>query len=384
MIRTILAMAALAVSLSPLMAFAAQSSANTVVWRSGPLPETGRVVIRSGMAWLDETAPIFQRLAAVLKKELTAKGLIIVERPPSKLEAMPKTPLPPSGGRIKTADTPTLSERNKAQSGSAAAQKANELGKAGKLPQLKLEGYSAPKKDADLPATVLAVAPPDVARALFARSQQQGLPEVRSFNIPGRIPEEVNDDATVADYTLVVRFAAVRGWSAAPERLFPGGPPGVSVAATTVRGVGSLGYGAPAAPAPPGRNTYGTPGGYVRGYEGSAPNDFWHRDSDFNQRDYQFKYGQQPNYATPPSGLSPGRNVSPGVGAMPVGRGGTVAFSEWHMLILELYPLAPLREGKKAEPVWRGMARRPGDTKALGKSLPEMAQLLTAAGETPR
>lgn len=77
---------------------------------------------------------------------------------------------------------------------------------------------------------------------------------------------------------------------------------GLVLAAGPVRGIGALGPGPPAQPAPPPRPAYGgTPGDYARGYEGMSPTpgDFWHRESDFRARDYTTRHGPPPAYAAP-------------------------------------------------------------------------------------
>jgi len=75
-------------------------------------------------------------------------------------------------------------------------------------------------------------------------------------------------------------------------------------AAGTIRGVGTMGYGAPAAPSRPGS---AAPGDFERGYSGSMPNsDPWNRDADFKARNYQLRHGPQPEYATPPPGVAGG------------------------------------------------------------------------------
>lgn len=361
-------------ALLPLLTISATAYAapgEALIRTSGALPRHGRVVVRSGLAWMDENASLFHALSVTLRRELNARGMTVIDRPASVLEPMPKTPFPDGKG-APSAD-PLLSVKTKGADEDHSASKAAELGKEGRLPQLKLRGYNAPDSDKDLPASVRAVTSPDVARALFARSQRQGLPVTRSFAIPGRMPKELAQDAAVADFAVIARFASVRAWAAAPDDR----PPFGVLVAAAVKGVDALGYGPPAAPAPPG-NTYGTPGGYVRGYEGSSPTDFWNRDSDFFQRDYQFKHGAQPQYATPPSDF----RQTPGL--PPAGAGGASpalsasGLNEWHMLILDCFDLAPVRAGKPPEPVWRGTARTPGDIETLAKTLPELAQRLTA------
>ncbi len=362
----------LAFLLAPAAALAAKNE--TQVQQTGELPRTGRVVIRSGMAWLDETSVVYQRVSAALAKELTARGLTVVSVKASALEPMPKTPLPNrQPARDRKPRTPKGGPAEE-----EAAQKASELGKTGKLPKLALRGYSMPESDADLPDSVRSITSPDVTRALYARSQQQGKPQVGSFAIPGRLPRELADDAAIAGYAIIIRFAAVQAWAEAPGP-FPYGP-GVLVAASSIGGTGALGFGTPAQPAPPG-NTYGTPGGYARGYEGSAPNDFWHRDSDFYQRDYQFKYGPQPNYATPPSGLSGGGSgrARRGFGVAPLPGRGQVSSIGWNFLLLDCFDLAPVRSGKNPVRIWQASLRAPGDADSLGTTLPKMIPAIFAA-----
>ncbi|MDR3073198.1 MAG: hypothetical protein LBV01_00560, partial [Deltaproteobacteria bacterium] len=242
---------------------------------SGALPRSGRVVLRSGLEWLDEAAPVFQKFAADFGRELTARGLSLVAVKPSALSAMPETPMPRRNSEAGGVDAPKARPNPARVSGvndAEAALKASELGHAGRLPKLALRGYSAPSQDADLPETVKAVSSPDVTRALFALSQQRGNPAVNSFAIPGRLPAEIKGDAGIADYAVIVRFASVRLWAGREDKPFPG-PPGVLVAALGVGGSGSLGFGPPASPSARGNGAYGTQGGYMRGYEGSAPND---------------------------------------------------------------------------------------------------------------
>lgn len=403
-----LTLACAALLLSAPHAVAAHAPADTLVERSGTLPAQGRAVIRSGMAWMDETAPIFQKISTEFAKELTGRGLAVIQASASALEPMPKTPLP---NKQAARDVPARRQAAPSEPGAAegaAAQKAQELGKDGKLPPLKLRTYMTADKDKDLPESVRAIAAPDVTRALYARSQQAGKPVVQSFAIPGRLPGELSDDAKKADYAFIIRFAAVRAWAESPAGEYPEAPgnlwaealdlareargrddspfgPGVPVAASTIGGTARLGIGEPAQAAPPGQNTYGTPGGYARGYEGSSRNDTWHRDSDFYQRDYQFKHGPQPQHATPPSGLSgsvtgKGPVQQRGFGATPLpGRSHGASFIGWHLLILECFDLAPAREGKKPVRVWQATVRSPGGGDDFGATLPKMVRAAFAA-----
>ncbi len=88
-------------------------------------------------------------------------------------------------------------------------------------------------------------------------------------------------------------------------------------AAGPVRGVGALGRTPSPQSAPPPRPAYGgTPGDYGRGYEGMSPTpgDFWHRESDFRDRNYTIRQGSPPAYATPPQppvGGGGGRVIDP-------------------------------------------------------------------------
>jgi hypothetical protein len=326
------------------------------------------------MAWLDETAPVFQKLSAAFAKELTHRGLTVVPVRASALEPMPKTPAPNKRAAMDATGLGPAAPAGGPTEGEA-AQRASELGKTGKLPKLNLRGYAAPDRDADLSESVRAIAAPDVGRALYARSQQAGKPVVGTFAIPGRIPGEIESDAAIADYAIIIRFAAVRTWAETPGS--PPLGPGVLMAASSIGGAGRLGFGIPAQPSPPGGSAYGTQGGYARGYEGFAPNDFWHRDSDFHQRDYLFKYGPQPNYATPPSGLSPGRPRGFGVGNLPGGY--RVSNIGWHFLLMDGFDLAPVRKGEKPARFWQAAIRAPGDPDGLDASLSRMMRAVFAA-----
>lgn len=369
--------AALLALLLVLCAARPAGAAETTALASGVLPKTGTVVIRSGLAWLDENSLLFRVAGAALEKELAARGLSVVAVSPGKPEPLPQTPLPPQ--KRFPPPSPT-SARDKAVSGSQAARKAEELGKEGKLPQLRLRGYTLPERDEDLPPNVKSVSPPDAARALFARSQQADAPVTTSFSIPGRIPEELKADAQIANYALIVRFATVRSLGSAPSNdMFLHGHFGVLVAASSIQGVGRLGFGAPAAPSPPGRSSYGTPGGYVRGYESpSGIGDFWGRDRDFFQRDYQFKHGPEPSRATPPKDFSPSRRATSGAPSSSLGRA-AFATRGWNLLLLDGFDLAPTRKGKTPEQIWHAAARTLDDEEDLKTALPKLVRAAIAA-----
>lgn len=352
------------------------------VRRTGSLPRQGKIVIRSGLAWMNETALAFQTMANGLGRELTSLGLIVVPyAKPSTLEAMPETPQQPNATVSAKASPKTAAAKSPSVSGEAAQEKAASLSKEGKLPKLKLRSYDTPQRDADLPQTVKDVRPPDVSRAMYAKSQEMGHPVVHHFAIPGRIPAELETDASYADYALVVRFASVRSWGS-----LPGGRvadsfmnlPGTLVAAA-IKGSGALGYGPPASPsssAPP--NTYGTPGGFIRGYEGSAPNDFWGRDRDYFQRDYMLKHGEPPQYAKPPKDLSPG--MPQGFGTVPeFGGRHTLNIDEWLLILIDCYDLAPARSGQKPAIIWSVSARKPLQGEPFAKGVETLARAAFAA-----
>lgn len=97
---------------------------------------------------------------------------------------------------------------------------------------------------------------------------------------------------------------------------------GVPVAAGTIQGVGTMGYGAPAPGVPP-RSSFGdTPGDFRRGYEGNIPgNDPWGREADFKDRSYRMRHGPQPQYAAPPpdgTGSGPGAATRPPLSKPPL------------------------------------------------------------------
>ncbi len=359
-----------------------------VTTQKGTLPYGGRMVIRSGLAWMDEKAPLFLNMRAELVSLLARRGFTVVSVNPSELVPMPKTTLPPNADEL---TKPAPARRAPARGDGGDSQlKASELAREGKLPQLKLRGYSAPERDADLPASVRAVRPPDVSRALFALSQQKGVPVLQSgIRVPGRLPEEMRTvDPQNADYAIIARFAVIQPPLAdnglrqltplarrAPMR-------GVLVAAGYggVSGSGALGFGPPAPPSSSGRNTYGTPGGYVRGYEGSSPNDPWHRDSDFFMRDYQMKNSPPPPSAEPPEGFSSyGAGGAAGGGGAPMGyygaRGG---MSAWYLLELDCYDLTPVRNNKPPKIVWQANAEQLADKSGLAMALPKMVRAIFA------
>ena len=390
MLGHVLALAVTLVIAVTLLPSPASAASAADVCRTGSLPRQGKIIIRSGLAWMSETAPAFQTMARGVEKELSSLGLTVVPyAKPSKLDKMPETPLQPSGARSAQPDlSKPVSPKSSGVSGETAQKKVDALSKDGKLPKLKLRSYSTPMQDADLPQSVKNVRPPDVSRAMYAKSQELGRPVVQNFAIPGRVPAELESDAEYADYALVVRFASVRSWGALLRRTVPEqyasfmGAPGYLVAAAP------LGYGPPASPsssAPP--NTYGTPGGFIRGYEGSAPNDFWGRDRDYFQRDYMLKHGEKPQYATPPKGLSPNRTDVSGMPGAPddarFGGRHTLNIDEWILIFIECYDLAPARNGQKPALIWNVSARKPVQGESFAKGVETLARAALSVNAAP-
>ncbi len=372
---------ALIVLLFPLSACAASRKTPEIqTHEGGSFPAEGRVTIRSGLSWLNEAAPVFAPLGKELAAQLKAKGMIVVEVPTTVSEPMPVTELPANADAL-SSPAPRMAKGAAPASGASTRDRAAELAREGKLPQLKLREYATPHKDADLPQSVRSIAPPDAQRALFALSQQKGVPIVRTLAvIPGRAPPELTHDAAVADYALVVRFALMEPYVVSSLEQ------GIAGAAMGFGGSGALGFGPPSSPgasAPPGG--YGTPGGYVRGYENpSGPSDPWGRDHDFYQRDYMMKNSPPPPVAEPPSGLSGPMDGVPGGGLPPSerGRGGgyvTTGRETWHLLQIECYDLASAKNGKKPVIVWRAYAQQLAGEKPLASALPELAKAIFAA-----
>lgn len=353
----------------------------------GELPVRGRVVIRTGLAWLGEKDPVFVSIANRLEQRLARRGLLVTPVGPSTLAPLPPMPKASSTARGSGVSSPqksraSLRGRDPAPAEPAMQEKAAELARSGKLPQVSLRGYAAPKKDAELPASVRAVRPPDVQRRLEALSQIRGAPVSATAAIPLRMPPELADDAAKAEYAILIRFAEANLRADAVPSFFPGRVyaqndfplSGVLVAASSIGGVGALGIPPPASPSATRREGYGTPGGFRRGYEGAAPNDFWHRDHDFFQRDYQFKHGDPPAYATPPEHFATpgtarrasGRVAPPAPGVTPL------PGLTQHVLIMECFDLIPMRSGKKPVPVWFSEARMPGGGMRIYQVLPAL------------
>ena len=405
--------------------------------QSGTLPVSGSITIRSGLAWMNEDAPLFKSLQPQLEDLLQKRGLRIVAVTPSALEPSPSNPLQQGAVDPDMQRKRISATRSTGVTDEQARATATDLAGQGKLPQVKLRSYALPEDDRDLSPSVMAVKPQDPRTVLFAHSQRSGVPLMRwNGPIPGRMPAEaLSGDPAKADYVLIVRFSVVRSpdFAAAvggrrtalaqqqntvPDGLRQTGnilvmaAAGARSAPRSVSGVRPMGYGktAPARPLPS-RPGYGnTPGDYIRGYEGTSPDsrDFWNRESDFNSRDYVRRHSPPPEYATPPGvtrqappylagGLTDpvtGRPVSPtdpgyppAPGSYPIdqpqtgyGSGASAdpaSISEGFILEMECWSLVPLR-GKakgKAELVWQAQVRRPADGTPLFQALPGMAEL---------
>ena len=440
----ILALALSLPLLMPLAACAAKAKQpSPITHRQGSLPASGTVILRSGMQWMDETSPLFQRLQASLVPMLTQRGLQIAQAGPSTLAPMPHNPLPGEPKKTETSGTPSYSGNSgKPDMGAGdeeeAKKQAGELARQGKLAPLKLGRYEAPIQDSALPPSVLAVKPVDPFTILFALSQKQGLPLMRRGGpIPGHFPPEMTQgDASIARYVLVSRFTVVRpSYGGARLRGSAGGgvsasalsavqrgssgrggnfssPGHTPMAAGSVRGVGALGYGAPAPAAPPRPSYGGTPGDYARGYEGMSPvpGDPWHREGDLKARDYPLRNGPQPEYASPPAapgsgGTAPDVTVPPALPSLPrpplpgdadippikgnqprsgvyapapespplaalaIPGSGVMGFA----LELECYDLAPAKQGNTPVLVWKSVVQQRADSPDLASALPEMA-----------
>ena len=329
---------------------AKRDQSRPAVIRHGQLPSSGTVVLRSGLEWTNENSPLFQSVRASLTPALTARGLQVAQnrisssspRHPSR--NLDRNAALPEGETEKTAQAESKKENAaRALSGTDLITAAGPVGgpvstsggeqrgepapaaSAGEtFRPLRLEHYTLPVHDADLPGSVMAVRPPDLEAVLFAASQRRGYPVLLNQvdRIPGRLPKEMYSiDPLLAKYTLIIRFAALRSpltatvaqaktppasaVTLAQAKLSPASAASFDsfvTAAGPVRGVGSLGYGS-STPGNPPRPVYGgTPGDYARGYEGMSPypRDIWHRESDFNDPSYRRRHSPPPAYASPP------------------------------------------------------------------------------------
>lgn len=368
----------------------------------GETPDGGRVVLRSGLAWLDESAPVFQPLLAELRRLCEENGWTVVDAAPSRTAPVPDDPLPPGAsspaalpddsiysrpgaGRYRADGRPEAEEDVRTR------ERAAELAKAGRLPETKLRGYEAPADDGQLPPSVMAVSPPDFSTFLFAQSQLRGRPSFRGTgSIPFRVPDEMRSlDPAAAEYALLFRFAVVSPPArvGAPIRtggggaaLAPVGGGGGYAAPPLVGGIGTLGFGVSG-----GTGLYGgsgrglgSVGDYMRGYEGNAPGSgSWSRDADYRSRNQARQMGPEPVQSVPPHGLSHsvddgGRSA--GQGDVPAGMP-VLPYSGILVLEMDLYDLAPARDGGDIRLLWSGRAAAPATDDVAG-ALPELAASL--------
>lgn len=200
----------------------AASGGEMLVSTSGVLPTEGRIVVRSGLAWLTEENALFSAVGLALAEGLTERGLTPVPvepsekaPPPKGTEAVRNAPLPPNKG---------MRQRIMSVNEAASRMRAMQLAREGKLPQARLGGAGRNGQGKPRPQ-VPALTHPELIR--FAISQEQTLPALRGhIAIPGRVPEEIRmTDPAIAEYALTAEFAML--WPAAgspdtPEVSEPG------------------------------------------------------------------------------------------------------------------------------------------------------------------
>jgi len=200
-------------------ALPAQNQDPQIVSHHGALPRQGRLIIRSGLAWMDETSPLFAFLAHNLSQALTEKGFSIIATSPSRRENLPlgteevrnaHMPALPGGGRGR--------QRIMSMPEAIVRMHAMQLSREGRLPRLPavkapaaLHPVQAAPDEKGLPLTK-----PELIR--FALTQETGQPALHGqADIPGRLPHELwETDADKAEYALVVKFAML--WPAAEQK----------------------------------------------------------------------------------------------------------------------------------------------------------------------
>lgn len=357
----------------------------TNVERNGRLPASGKIVLRSGLAGMNETSPLFRSLEQSLIPLLTEKGLTVVPCQPSALGQSPRDSAsvrqePPSSNQPRTAQGPSSGAGYGAASEDEAKARAEKMGAEGKLPKLKLNAYTAPVNDTDLPDSITNIRSPDRTSVLFFLSQEQGMPLLnRGGPLPGRLPSEVTrTDPKNADYALVCRFALV---SATSRSSLERGT--LLAAAGTVGGVSGMGYGRGGGSAPAKAPVYGGgKGDYARGYEGLSPipGAPWGRQHDMKARNYMQRYGPEGEFAAPPQGAAstgtPGGRFAPVTGreirSFPGGPGASAGVTGY-ALELECYSLARARQGKKPELIWKAVVHQQAHGIGLEAALPGLA-----------
>ena len=199
-----------------------------LVHREGTLPQSGRMVIRSGLAWLNEESPLFSPLLQEAEKSAAARGLSLVPAAPSRM-----ADLPPGTDAVRNAVVPEAGGKGKRQRvmsvpEATARMQAMHLARTGKLPQTRFGSNAgilglpqAPGGESTAKQTVpntqsLRLTQPELIR--FALSQEEGLPALSGHvDIPGRLPQELREkDPNLADYAMTAKFAML--WPAARQK----------------------------------------------------------------------------------------------------------------------------------------------------------------------
>ena len=212
---------------TPASAIPAQNQNPQIVSHSGTLPKHGRLIIRSGLAWMDETAPLFVFLIRALSQNLTAKGFNITATSPSKLEKLPL-----GTEEVRNAKVPELSggggrrgQRVLSVPEAVARMNAMHLSREGRLPRLSpakvtspLPAAHAARNEQETKGRLVGVPLTNPELIRFALTQEAGHPALRGHSdIPGRLPHELwETDSDKADYVLVVKFAML--WPAAQQK----------------------------------------------------------------------------------------------------------------------------------------------------------------------
>lgn len=202
------ALACLQGGVSP--ALAANPPVEQLVAVTGALPGGGRVVIRSGLAWLVEDDPLFSAVARSLAEALIGRGLAVVETEPSA-----EAPLPQGSEAIRNALVPKHKgkpRRVMSVAEAIARMKAMQLAREGRLPQA---AFGGAKKGSG--TRLPSLSHQELIR--FALSQEEGEPELGGHvSVPGRLPAEIlASDPAIADYAVTVRFAMLWPGSGIPD-----------------------------------------------------------------------------------------------------------------------------------------------------------------------
>ncbi len=184
---------------------------------TGKLPDAGRVVIRSGLSWMAEDAPLFATVGRALAGELEKRGLTFVAVPPSVL-----APFPEGTDSVRGAPVPrSQGVRRRIMSIAEAIfrMKAMQLAREGKLPQARFGTLSQRATRSETPSSARLPSLTPRERIRFALSQEEGEPELSGHvTVPGRVPDEIaTADPAVADYAVTVRFAMLWPGSGIPD-----------------------------------------------------------------------------------------------------------------------------------------------------------------------